>query len=228
MRQRHEHPPDRGTIGPLTVDEYLAWEENSPIRHEYVRGRVYAMSGTKARHNAIVNNMLRHVWPVRGACAVYTIDLKVRPAEDRIYYPDCVVVCSPHDLDTLIFSDPCLIVEVTSRSTRRIDRGEKLDAYLAMPSLRGYLIVEGDRRHATLYTREETGWARDEIVGSGDVKLPCIGATLALDNIYEGADPPKRVREGDEDGDADDDWLGEDDEPVDDDVLDGWTSSVDV
>jgi len=203
----------------LTVDEYLAWEENSPRRHEYVRGRVYAMSGTKARHNAIVNNIHRHIWPVRGGCAIYTIDLKVRPAEDRFYYPDCVVVCSPHDLDTLIFDDPCLVVEVTSRSTRRIDRGEKLDAYLAMPSLRGYLIVESDRRHATLYTREEAGWARDEIVGSGDVNLPCIGSALSLANIYEGADPPMRVREGDEDDDADDDWLGEDDEPAEEDVL---------
>src|SRR5579885_3555656 len=130
MAQPPEHRPDRFGFGPLTVAEYLAWESSSPRRHEYVRGRVYAMSGMKARHNAIVTNIHRHMWPNRGGCAVYVIDLKVRAAEDRFYYPDCVVVCSPHDVEASILDNPCLVVEVTSRSTRRVDRGEKLDAYL--------------------------------------------------------------------------------------------------
>jgi len=219
MRRLREHGPDRLTLGPLTVEEYLAWEERAPRRHEYVRGRVYAMASTTARHNAIVNNVYTHLRQSKGSCAVYTIDLRVRPAADRFYYPDCVVVCSPHDGDAVVLADPCLIVEVTSRTTRRIDRGEKLDAYLAMPSLRGYVIVEGDRRHASLYTRTDAGWTRDEIVGSGDVHLPCVDATVALDAIYEGADPPMRVKEGtgDDADEDDDDWLGEDDELVDDD-----------
>lgn len=205
------------------MDEYLAWEENSPRRHEYVRGRVYAMAGTKARHNVIVNNVYTHVRAAGAGCVAYTIDLKVRVADDRVYYPDCVVVCAPHDAETPMFDDPCLIVEVTSRSTRRIDRGEKLDAYLAMPSLRGYLIAESDRRHATLYTREGSVWMRDELVASGDVLLPCVASPLSLDALYEGADPPLRVREPNEDeNDVDDDWLGEDDEPLDEDVEMNW------
>ena len=119
---------------------------------------------------------------------------------DRIYYPDGVVVCSPHAGDTLVFDDPCLILEVTSRSTRRIDRGEKLDAYLAIPSLRAYIIAEQDRRHVTLYSRELGGaWNREEVVSSGAMMLPCPATVLTLDEVYEGIElPPATVRENDD------------------------------
>lgn len=195
-------------FGPLSVEEFLTFENASATRHEYVAGRVYAMVGTTARHNRIVGNIVARLRTAarNGPCAPYFLDLKVRAARDRIYYPDVLAVCTPHDGDTLMFDDPCLIVEVTSRSTRRIDRGEKLDAYLAMQSLRAYLVVEHDRRHVTLYTRALGGeWAREEVVTSGRVTLPCPATTLSLDDIYEGIEmPPPRVRE---DGIEDDEWA---------------------
>ena len=119
-------------------------------------GRVYEMSGTTTRHNQIVFNVLRRLdslvplTPYR----VYFIDIKIRAANDRVYYPDVVVVCLAHTQDAVMFDSPCFIVEVTSRSTRRTDRVEKLDAYLKLPSLHGYLVIEQDCRHATLYQRE--------------------------------------------------------------------------
>jgi len=185
--------------GPLTVEEFLKFENASSRRHEFVGGRVFAMSGTTARHNSIALNINRrlHALSSGGPCRSYAIDLKVLAPQDRVYYPDGVVVCTAHDSDTLIFGDPCLIVEVTSRSTRRIDRGEKLDAYLAMVSLRGYVVVEHDRRHVTLYSRDaDDAWMRDEIVTTGRMRLPCLDADLSLDEIYESVDlPPLRVRE---------------------------------
>jgi Uma2 family endonuclease len=202
--------PRHPGLGPLTVEEFLAFENASTLKHEYVAGRVYAMAGTTARHNRIVGNIVRRLDAAAdgSGCKTYFIDLKVRAPGDRIYYPDAVVVCTPHDDETLIFDDPCLVVEVTSRSTRRIDRGEKLDAYLAIASLRGYLIAEHDRRHVTVYVRDVRGdWEREEIVTSGRVELPCPATTLSLDDIYEGvAMPPLRLREGvDEEDDA---WVG--------------------
>jgi Uma2 family endonuclease len=191
--------------GPLSLEEFLAFENGAPQRHEFVRGRVFAMSGTTARHNTIVKNVDRKLTAASrgGPCKVYVIDLKVLAASDRVYYPDAVVVCTPHDDQTVMFDAPCLVLEVTSRSTRRVDRGEKLDAYLAMPSVRGYMIAEHDRRHVTMYTRAAGGeWLRDEIVGTGEVVVPCPTTSLSLDDIYEGVEPgPLHVRE-DADGEA--------------------------
>ena len=190
--------------GPLSLEEFLAFENGAPQRHEFVRGRVFAMSGTTVRHNRVATNIYKKLDAAArgGPCKVYVIDLKVQASNDRVYYPDAVVVCAPHDDRTLMFDAPCLLVEVTSRSTRRIDRGEKLDAYLAMPSVRGYMIAEHDRRHVTMYTRASGGeWLREEIVGTGEVTVPCPTALLSLDDIYEGVEPvPLHVCE-----DADDD-----------------------
>lgn len=203
-------------LGPLTVEDFLIFERRSSRRHEFVAGRVYALSDTTTRHNRIVSNV--HV-RLRAAaagttCAAYVIDLKVLVARDRVYYPDGVVVCEPHDGETLLFENPCLIVEVTSPATRRLDRGEKLDAYLATPSLRGYLIAEHDRRHVTLYSRSGGGaWHREELVGTGTVNLPCLGAVLSLDDVYDGVElPPLRVRE--EDPLPASEWAGHVEHPV--------------
>jgi Uma2 family endonuclease len=199
---------ERARPGFVSIDEFLAFENASPTRHEYVAGQVYAMSGTTARHNDIASNIhasLRSA--VRGGpCKAYIIDLKVRVGQDRIYYPDGLAVCTPHAGDTLVFDDPCLIIEVTSRGTRRIDHGEKMGAYLGLPSLRGYLIAEHDRRRVTLYSRADAGdWTRTELFASGHLELPCPRSTLSLDEIYDGVElPPLRVSEELDDEDT---WV---------------------
>ncbi len=197
--------------GPLTLEEYLAFDNESPRRHEFVAGRVYSMAGTTARHNAIASNVhaLLRTAAHGGPCRAYLLEVKVRAAHDRVYYPDGVVVCTPHGGDTRMFESPCLVVEVTSRTSRRLDRGEKLDVYLTIPSLRGYLIVEHDRRHATLFTRGANDiWQRDEVVGSGLLSIPCPELAVPLDAVYQGVDLPLHVREDDDDLDdwVDDEW----------------------
>jgi Uma2 family endonuclease len=192
----------RPGLGPLTIDEYLAWEADAGHRHELVAGRVYAMVGGTLRHNRIAMNIIGHLRAATagGVCVPYAADIKVRAARDRVYYPDCLLLCASHHDDDTVVDDPCLIVEVTSSATRRVDRGEKLDAYLGIHPLRGYLIAESDRRHVTLYTRQSNGeWVREEAVTTGDVLLPCVDSRLSLDEIYDGADPPLRVREDAED-----------------------------
>lgn len=209
------------TPGPITLDEYLRLEERSPLRHEYVGGRIFVLQGSTARHNRIAANVhaRMHELARGGPCAAYVIDLKVRAARDRVYYPDVVLVCAPHDGNTLIFDEPCIVVEVTSPSTRRTDRGEKVDAYLALPSLRGYLVVEHDRPYVTLYTRagRDDAWEREEFVTAGAIPLPCVDAAISLEAIYAGVEfPPRTLRESD----VDDPWLDPDDEArIEDDYL---------
>lgn len=192
--------PESLSLGPLSLEEYLRLEETATTRHEFVAGRVYAMSGTTVRHNLIAVNILKALNQLsRGtACRSYIIDIKLRATPDRVYYPDVMVVCDTHDQDAVILDSPCFIAEVASSSTRRTDRGEKLDAYLRIVSLRGYLVVEQDRRHVTLYTRSGDEWQREEIMTSGVFRVPCVDGQLSLDDIYAGIEMPARVREDDD------------------------------
>ena len=133
----------------LTLDEYLAFEEQSPLKHEYIAGEVFAMSGVTIRHNLITLNIavaLRTAARARG-CRVLATEVKLQAASDRIYYPDLMVACGRAGEVELIVQEPSIVVEVSSRSTRATDRREKLDAYQRISSLRQYLIVEQRRRH---------------------------------------------------------------------------------
>ena len=106
----------------MTVEEYLRFEESSPIKHEYVAGDVYAMSGATARHNRIAGNVFARLLAAAktGPCDVFLSDMRLEAAGDRYYYPDVMVICTPvGDLDVLT-RRPCVVVEVTSPSTARV------------------------------------------------------------------------------------------------------------
>lgn len=192
----------------MTPDEYLAWEEETPMRYEYVAGEAYAMTGGTTRHNLIALNIVRALHgPTRGRrCRVFAEMVKLRAAVDRIYYPDIIVACEKAAEVELIVHEPSLVVEVTSRSTRATDRREKLDAYLKIESLQTYLIVAQRLRHVIAYTRGESGeWLRHEFQGEGEIAMPFLDARLTLDQIYEDVPlPPPSVKEGEE---WNEDWI---------------------
>jgi Uma2 family endonuclease len=183
----------------MTVAAYLRFEEASTIRHEYVRGDVFAMTGGTFRHNQIAGNVFAQLRAATrgGPCHVIISDVKVQAADDLIYYPDVAVECVKRRGDDLILDQPCLVVEVTSRSTRRVDRGEKPEAYRHIPSLRAYLIIDQTRRRVTHHSRDANGqWASTELMDAGSFRVPCPDTTLTLDQIYEGVElPPLGVAE---------------------------------
>ena len=128
------------------------------VKHEYLGGVVYAMAGATNAHNRIAGNVFGGLFSrlaERGASHCNS-DTKVRiklPAHIRFYYPDAMVVCRPNPpLDT--FQDePVVIVEVASTQTRRIDASEKKDAYLAIPSLEVYLLIEPGQPRIIMWRR---------------------------------------------------------------------------
>src|SRR5438105_102817 len=124
----------------LTFERYLSWELKQPRKHEFVNGQVFAMSGVTRRHDAIAMNVLvrLHAACRNTRCTASSSDVKVRPVANVVYYPDTSVDCGAHGGDEIIIDEPCLVVEVTSRSSARTDRGEKLDNYTKSPSLRMY------------------------------------------------------------------------------------------
>ena len=176
----------------LTVEEYLRLEETAPIRHEYVAGAVYAMTGATRRHNRIVGNIFARLWTAArgGPCRVYTEAVKLRAARDVIYYPDVMVACGAEGDDPLVEHAPCLVVEVLSPSTESTDRREKALVYKSLSGLEAYLVVHQASRRVERHWRGEDGaWRYSDVVDEGRVPAPCPEAELTLGEIYEGLDP---------------------------------------
>lgn len=172
----------------VTVAEYLAGEQESPVRYEYVMGQVYAMAGASDRHNRIALNLAtRFSLHLDGKrCEAFISDMKVRVAEDVFYYPDVVVACDPPGGDAYFRSQPVVIVEVLSPTTERIDRNEKLAAYQRVSTLREYVLLSQDGLTAEFHHRTAEGEWTSVRLDQPEEELPfaSIGLTLTLADVY--------------------------------------------
>ena len=149
----------------ISVDEYLAGELESNIKHEFVAGVVHAMAGASNAHNIISTNILRSLGNQleNSICREFNSDTKVRirtASGMRFYYPDAQVVCKPNPQSESFQDEPVLIVEVLSESTRRADEEEKREYYLTIPSLCTYIMLEQATPQAIVFKRTETGFER--------------------------------------------------------------------
>lgn len=177
---------------PVSISEYLAGEELSGVKHEYLGGAIHAMAGATNQHNAVAVNALGFlVAQLRGkSCRPFNADTKIRiefPDHVRFYYPDALVVCAPNPATDHFQDRPVVIVEVLSESTRRIDLGEKRDAYLTIPSLKVLLFAESTTPSVLVYRRQpEGGFALEEHKGlAATIPLPEIDCSLPLAELYE-------------------------------------------
>ncbi|HHB12303.1 MAG TPA: Uma2 family endonuclease [Chromatiales bacterium] len=172
----------------LSVAAYLEAERDGQVRHEYLDGQVYAMTGASRRHALIVNALAFALTPAareRG-CALFTNDMKVRidlRGRTFFYYPDLVLACDPEDREAYYVTRPCLVVEVLSPATERIDRREKLLTYIQLPSLQEYLLVSQDPPLVEIY-RRRADWLPEEVT-EGALALDCLGTELAVEAIYQ-------------------------------------------
>jgi len=172
----------------IPVDDYLTGEADGERRHEYIGGQVYAMTGASRAHALIVSNLVASLRPlVRGlGCQLFSNDMKVRlriADQDIFYYPDLLLSCDASDREIYYSTKPCVIVEVLSESTERVDRREKFLAYTTLPSLQDYLLTSQTRREVWHFRRSR-GWAAD-VVAEGDLTLDCLDIALAVESIYE-------------------------------------------
>lgn len=175
----------------ISVEDYLAGEFDSQVKHEYLGGFVYAMAGATIAHDRIAGNVFAQVHvKLRGkACQPYSSDMKIRvklPTHVRFYYPDASVVCESNPPNDSCQDRPVLIAEILSRKTRRIDQGEKKDAYLTISTLQIYLLVEQDCAAVTLYRRTDQGFVQESYTElNAVIPLPELDITLPLAEIYE-------------------------------------------
>ncbi len=176
-----------------TVEEYLAFEKTSPIRHEYVSGQLYAMAGGTKNHNRIALDLagvLNHKLN-RSGCEAFVSDVKVYVHPEVYYYPDVIVTCEElaedEDEDDYIAENPVLLVEVLSKTTQRTDRFEKLREYQFLPSLREYLLIEQTHYQVEVYRHTAAGEAWQKEVYTTpeqEVLLASVKTSFTLAEIY--------------------------------------------
>lgn len=175
----------------MSIEQYLELERDSPVRHEYVGGQLYAMTGTSKRHNRIAFNIARKLddASVDTPCTVYMSDVKVRTPDDHFYYPDVMVSCEQESDDPYTEQAPCLLVEVTSPSSAATDRREKRLSYTTILSLKVYLVIDQERPRVEHHVRLESGeWVVTDYIGEGEFMVPCPSAHLTLRDIYAGVE----------------------------------------
>ncbi len=178
----------------FTYDDYLEWEHHQMLRHEYIRGEVFAMSRTSDRHNEISGNfytLLRQ--HLRGTpCRVYIADVKARvEAADCCFYPDVQVTCAQSDLaDRYAKRSPVLVVEVLSDSTAAFDRGDKFAYYQQLDSLREYVLVDQKRIRVQIYRRQDGQWQTETIGPGRQLHLASVALDFPVETLYEDLSAP--------------------------------------
>jgi len=179
-----------------TYDAYLEHEASSNVKHEFLDGEIYAMAGGTVEHAVLavnVSSSLRAQLRDK-ACIVASSDLKVRVSTTGLVtYPDVTVVCSTVERDAKsrdVVLNPTVVVEVLSDSTEDWDRGEKLEHYQQIDSLRECVLVHHRERRVEVIRRDETGWVVTAAGPGQGVALPSISCTLSVDDVYSNVERP--------------------------------------
>jgi len=191
--------PEKKVVSPET---YFEMEKTAEYKSEYYHGEVFAMTGASARHNLMVTNMLAnlHSQLQDSDCWVFPSDLKIQVDEAAHYvYPDVSVICG--DVEFVegrddVVTNPVVIFEVLSQSTKDYDRGSKFQAYRNIDALREYLIVDQFSFFVEHFTREAPNrWVLKEYRGLEEIiSLPSIDAQLGLKEIYYRIDLKNRAK----------------------------------
>jgi Uma2 family endonuclease len=174
-----------------TEAEYLARERRAIYKSEYYRGEIFAMAGATREHNLVAVNVASILREQLRAtnCETYPSDMRVRLPSGLYTYPDVSVACGePKFLDDVVDTllNPILIVEVLSESTEAYDRGDKSKQYRRLESLAHYVLVDSERAHIEVYTRQPNQqWMLSEAEGrDAAIDLPAINCRLTFSEVY--------------------------------------------
>jgi Uma2 family endonuclease len=177
-----------------TIDEYLAYEDETGIKHEYIDGDIYTMTGGTDRHSAITASTLLAVGKRLNTqrCHLRTSDLKVAIDDSKYVYPDMTVICGDllfRDDKRTMLTNPTMVVEVMSPSSEDYDQGTKANFYLSLDSVQIYLVLHQDQQRALLYTRGDDRWIR-RIFTDDDAMIPldALNISIPVSEIYSDVD----------------------------------------
>lgn len=175
----------------MTLAEFLVWEELQPERHEFYRGETYAMVGGTARHNRVILNLASRIGDrLDGTlCQVFAENMKVQLAEG-VLYPDVMVTCGKAVAgDEQTITDPKLVIEVLSPSTKGYDKRDKFILYRTLASLREYVLIDPAKRQVEVFTLADAGaWLLTDQTNAGELTLSSIDCKLPLELVFKGVE----------------------------------------
>jgi len=176
----------------MTLEEFLAWENEQPDRNEFHRGEVFAMVGARRAHGRVVSNLTRHFGNLLDGtpCQVFAEGMKVQIGTDTILYPDIFVTFDKADLATeMIFRAPTLVLEVLSPTTQAYDRSQKFALYRRVESLQEFVLVDPDTRRIEVFRRGADGlWDLHDQSDDESLVAASIGCTVRMIDVFAGID----------------------------------------
>jgi Uma2 family endonuclease len=174
---------------PMTLEQFLAWEDRQELRYEFDGFQPVAMNGGTRTHAASQRNLMFSLTGrLRGRpCQPYGSDLKIAVA-GRIRYPHAFVVCTPGPNNDKVVVDPVVVFEVLSESTAREDIFAKNAEYRATPSIQRYVILEQTKATAVVFARKGEDWVSEVITDAGVLRMPEIGIEVPLAELYADID----------------------------------------
>lgn len=186
-----------------TLEEYLAFEEVAEEKHEYHNGIIISMAGGTGKHSVISNRIGTaidiQIDKANKDCTTFNSDMKVEIDKyDKVVYPDASVVCGDIEYtneNETVLTNPILLIEVLSKSTKKYDKGEKFEMYRSIPSFKEYMIVyQTIPKVQTWYKEDKDLWRIGNAEGINEsIKLHSIGITVALKDIYKRVKDLKEV-----------------------------------
>ena len=177
----------------MTLEEFLAWEDLQPERHEFYSGEVFAMVGGRRIHERVIANLSRHLGNhlAGSACQVFAAGMKLQLADNTVLYPDVMVTCDRADLRAdLAMRSPTLVIEVLSPSTQAYDRSQKFALYRRLASLKEYILIDPETLRVEGFRREpDDRWMLVDF--SQDELMDCasVGCAVPLAQVFEGINP---------------------------------------
>jgi len=176
----------------MSPEEYLAFEKNSKIKHEFFDGEMFAMTGASLNHNRISRNIQRELGMLLkgSSCENLSSDMRVKiQAREQYTYPDIVIACDDilleeiNGVETLL--NPVVIFEILSDSTEAYDRGKKFSRYRLISSLQEYILVSQNHCQVERFIRGDDSWryfSYEDIKQS--ITVDSVDAELLLSDIY--------------------------------------------
>jgi Uma2 family endonuclease len=174
-----------------TFDEYVAFEAQSDVRHEFDDGNLYVMPGGTKRHNFVTTRVTMKLFDValeRG-CYVFSNDVIVRVPSGKGFYPDLFVTCDSSLDSKRVAHRPSIILEVLSESTELIDRGEKWQQYQRIPGLEQYVLLSQHEPSAEVYLRQGDKWLYESLTGDATLRFPSLETEILLSSLYQNLPP---------------------------------------
>ncbi len=178
----------------ISQEEYLETEREALDKHEYYQGEIFAMSGASVKHNRIFTNFFIDIGSkLKGkGCLPYSSDLRIHIPKNTFYtYPDISIICGEPELTDDKFdtaTNPSVIIELLSKSTRNYDKGEKFTLYRDIDSLQEYILIDTEKIYVEKHIRNaDNSWQLTDYKSlENTFTISTVNLSFLLIDIYEG------------------------------------------